>query len=214
MLDQAEQSASPAVDGTATATRRSSSARRTPWVLAAGGAIGLTAAVVLLVEKIKLIEDPDYIPSCSINPILSCGSIMRTDQAEAFGFPNPIIGVAGFAVVITVGVAILAGASFARWFWLGLQVGVTFGVGFVHWLIFQSLYRIDALCPYCMAVWAVMIPLFWYVTLHNARDVHLGTGRVGMAAQEYHGVVLTAWYLVIIGLVGQRFWDYWSTLLV
>lgn len=191
--------------------------RRTPWVLAVGGAVGLVAAAVLLIEKIKLIEDPDYIPSCSINPILSCGSIMRTDQAEAFGFPNPIIGVAGFAVVITVGVAILAGASFARWFWLGLQVGATFGVGFVHWLIFQSLYRIDALCPYCMVVWSVMIPLFWYVTLHNVGQGHLRlrgvAARLGAAAQEYHGVVLTTWYLVIIGLVAQRFWDYWSTLL-
>ena len=30
---------------------------------------------------------------------------------------------------------------------------------FMHWLIFQSLYRIGALCPYCMVVWAVTIPL-------------------------------------------------------
>ena len=219
MLDQAEPRVSPVAEGAATATGQTSPpGHRTAWVLTVGGAIGLVAAVVLLVEKIKLIEDPDYIPTCSINPILSCGSIMRTDQAEAFGFPNPIIGVAGFAVVITVGMAILAGASFARWFWLGLQVGVTFGVGFVHWLIFQSLYRIDALCPYCMVVWAVMIPLFWYVTLHNANEGHLRAGRHGArvagAAREYHGVVLTAWYLVVIGLVGQRFWDYWSTLLV
>ena len=221
MLDQTDRPVRPPADGAAAAAAQSKSSpvdRRTAWVLAGAGAVGLVAAVVLLVEKIKLVEDPDYIPSCSINPVLSCGSIMRTDQAEAFGFPNPIIGVAGFAIVITIGVAIFAGASFARWFWLGLQVGVTFGVGFVHWLIFQSLYRIDALCPYCMVVWAVTIPLFWYVTLHNANEGHLRTGRPGAriaaAAQEYHGVFLTAWYLVIIGLVGQRFWDYWSTLLV
>ena len=218
MLDRAVRPVAPPADGGAPLTTEPSPpARRTPWVLVFGGAVGLVAAAVLLIEKIKLIEDPDYIPSCSINPILSCGSIMRTDQAEAFGFPNPIIGVAGFAVVLTVGLAVFAGATFARWFWLGLQVGVTFGVGFVHWLIFQSLYRIDALCPYCMVVWAVTIPLFWYVTLHNVRRGHLRLrgfpARLAAAAEEYHGVVLTAWYLIIIGLVGQRFWDYWSTLL-
>lgn len=218
MLDQAVRPVTPpGDDGVRVAAEPAIAARRTASVLVLGGAVGLVAAAVLLIEKIKLIEDPDYIPSCSINPILSCGSIMRTDQAEAFGFPNPIIGVAGFAAVLTLGVAILSGATFARWFWLGLQVGVTFGVGFVHWLIFQSLYRIDALCPYCMVVWAVTIPLFWYVTLHNVRHRHLRlrgfAARVGVAAQEYHGVVLTGWYLIVIGLVAQRFWDYWSTLL-
>lgn len=53
-------------------------------------------------------------------PILSCGSIMRTDQAEAFGFPNPILGVAGFAVIVTVGVVLVGGATLPHWFWIGL----------------------------------------------------------------------------------------------
>jgi len=177
----------------------------------------LVAAFTLLVEKIALIEDPSYVPSCSISPILSCGSIMRTDQAEVFGFPNPIIGVAGFGVVATVGMAVLAGATMRRWFWLGLQAGTTFGVGFIHWLIFQSLYRIDALCPYCMVVWVVVIPTFWYTTLHNLRAGHLrvpGPARaLARLAGEYHGVVLTAWYLAIAVLIANRFWDYWSGLL-
>ena len=189
--------------------------RRLAWLLLIGGASGLLAAVVLLVEKIALIEDPSYVPSCSINPVLSCGSIMKTDQAEAFGFPNPILGVAGFAVVVTVGAGILAGGRFHRWFWLGLQAGTTFGVGFVHWLAFQSLYRIGALCPYCMVVWAVTIPIFWYVTLRNLQVASF-TARLGglvRTAREYHGAILTARFLVIAVLIGKRFWDYWATLL-
>ncbi|GAA3013484.1 hypothetical protein GCM10020229_26000 [Kitasatospora albolonga] len=45
-----------------------------------------------------------------------------------------------------------------------------FGIGFVTWLMTQTLYSIGALCPYCMVVWAAMIPLFWYTTLHNLRS--------------------------------------------
>ena len=139
---------------------------------------------------------------------------MTTDQAEAFGFPNPIIGVAGFTVVLTTGVALLAGATFRRWYWLGLQAGVTFGVVFVHWLIFQSLYRIGALCPYCMVVWVVTIPLFLFVTLHNVRDGPPARRPLpSRVIDEYRGVVLTAWYLVIAALIAKRFWDYWQTLL-
>ena len=98
-----------------------------------------------------------------------------------------------------------------------LQAGTTFGVVFVHWLMFQSLYRIDALCPYCMVVWAVTIPVFWYTTLHNVTVGHFRlTPRIRAVvarAQAYHGVILTGWFLVIAALVTQRFWDYWSTLL-
>ncbi|GAA0581671.1 vitamin K epoxide reductase family protein [Kribbella sandramycini] len=172
-----------------------------------GGVIGLIASGVLLVEKIAMLRDSAYVPSCSLNPVLSCGSVMTKPQAEVFGFPNPLLGVAGFAVA-TVGAGLLAGAGFRRWFWWGLQAGATFGVVFVHWLMFQSLYRIHALCPYCMAVWTVTIPIFWYTTLHNLR-----TTRVARTPTKYHGAVLTTWAVVVLTLIGEQFWSYWKTLL-
>lgn len=188
--------------------------RATAWVLAGGGVVGLLAAFVLTVEKIALLRDTDYVPTCSLNPVLSCGSIMRTPQAEVFGFPNPLLGIAGFAVVTTVGVVLLAGVSLPGWFWLGLQAGTTLGVLFTHWLMVQSLYEIGALCPYCMVVWAVMIPVFWYTTLHNLqqRRLPLPAGAVALLSR-YHGVVVTVWYLVVALLVLEAFWTYWMTLL-
>lgn len=186
-------------------------------LLAIGGFIGLTAAVVLLVEKVELIKNPDYIPSCSINPILSCGSVMTTSQAEAFGIPNPILGIAGFAAIGVVGAALLSGATFHRWFWLGVQAGVTFAVVFVHWLMYQSLYVIGALCPYCMVVWAVTIPIFWHTTIRNLQPLRdtgpRGAARAIRTITEYRGAILTAWYLTILALIAHRFWDYWITLI-
>lgn len=82
-----------------------------------GGLIGLIAAVVLLVEKMTLAANPDYIPSCNVNPVLSCGSVMATPQAAAFGVPNPIIGVAGFAIVAAIGVGLFAGGRYTAWYW-------------------------------------------------------------------------------------------------
>lgn len=106
---------------------------------------------------------------------------MDSPQASAFGFPNPLIGIAAFAVVVAVGVALLTGYRPPRWVWSGLQLGVTFGVVFVHWLVFRSLYRIHALCPYCMVVWVVTIAIFWYTTLHN-----LDGTRAGAALRRVH----------------------------
>ena len=183
------------------------------WVLIVGGGIGWISSFVLTVEKLRLAEDPEYVPSCSINPVLSCGSVMATPQAELFGFANSLLGVTGFAVVVTVGAARLAGAVFQRWFWLALQLGTTAGAVLVHWLIVQSLYRIDALCPYCMTVWAATIVIFWYVTLACLNHLRGTRGtRISALLVANHAVPLTIWVLAVLGLIAQRFWNYWSTL--
>lgn len=189
--------------------------RSLAWLLLLGGAVGFVAAFVLVVEKIALIRDPDYVPSCSLNPVLSCGSIMETDQAELFGFPNPLIGVAAFAVLMSTGAAVLAGAELARWYWIGLQTGAVLGMTFVVWLISQSLYVIGALCPYCMVVWAVVVPVFLHVTLRNAAAGVFGRRVAGSSAlriaAEWHAAILVGVATLVIVLIGEQFWSYWST---
>ena len=183
-------------------------------LLAIGGVIGFAAALDLLIERIELLKDPSYVPSCSFNPVLSCGSVMETWQAQAFGFPNPIIGVASFAAVTTIGVVLLTGGLLPRWFWLGLQAGTVFGAGFITWLAYQSLYNIEALCPYCMVVWTVMIPIFVYVTAHNVQAGHL-PAPVGVRnfLVRNKALIVLAWYLVFATAILIQFWDYWSTLI-
>lgn len=200
----------PAAGGKAPPNPARPGVRTLAWLYVVGGGIGLVAAFALLLEKIAKLRDPEYVPSCSLNPIVSCGSVMDSPQAAAFGFPNPIIGVAAFAVVVTLGVVLLAGFEAPRWMWLGLQLGATFGVLFVHWLIYASLYRIGALCPYCMVVWAVTIPIFWYTTQHNLTR---SRSAVGAAVAEFHSVILLVWFLAILGLILNRFWLYWMSLL-
>jgi len=188
--------------------------RRLAIGLLVGGVIGLLASAVLLVERIRLAEDGSYVPSCSINPVLSCGNVMESAQAALLGFPNPIIGVAAFPVVVATAAALLGGARLPRWYWLGLQAGVTAAVLFISWLVFQSLYRIGALCPYCMVVWVVVLPMFWYVTLRNLRVGVLGEPRgLSRTLDEWSAPILFGAYLLVVLLILERFWSYWSTLL-
>lgn len=192
-------------------------ARTLPYILVVGGIVGVFAATVLMVEKIHLLKDPTAALSCDINPIVACGSVINTPQASAFGFPNPIIGLVGFGIVTTVGMALLAGAQFKRWFWLGLQAGTVFGVGFVTWLQYQSIFTIGALCPYCMVVWAATIPIFWYTLLYNLREKHIQAAAkyagINHFLQRHHADIMLVWYLAIIGVILQHFWYYWSTVL-
>ena len=128
--------------------------RTVAWVLLVAGLVGFAAAFVLAVEKYWLLTNPFYTPSCSINATMSCGPVMSSPQAAVFGFPNPYLGIAGFAVVAATGAMLLAGGRLAGWYTAGLQVGAVLGTVFVAWLMVQSLTVIHALCPYCMAAWA------------------------------------------------------------
>ncbi|WP_036528385.1 vitamin K epoxide reductase family protein [Nocardia sp. CNY236] len=177
------------------------------WSLLIGGVIGWVASLALTIEKFNLLTEPGYIPSCSLNPIVSCGSVIASSQAAVFGFPNPIIGVVGFSVVVTVGVQAVAGAVVPRWIWSGLWLGVACGVGFVCWLIFQALYRINALCPYCMVVWAVTPALLAVVT------GRWESPRLLVAwVTQWRWTMLVVFYAVVTTLVFVRFQDYWLTL--
>ena len=130
------------------------------WSILIAGIIGLVSSATLLIEKIETLKNPDYVPTCSINPVLACGSVINTPQASIFGPPNPTFGIVAFTVVIVTGVLAIAKVPLPRWYWVGLTVGTGLGVVFVHWLVYSSLYDIGALCPYCMVVWSVTIPLF------------------------------------------------------
>lgn len=188
-----------------------------PWLLIICGTIGLLAAAIILIDKIELIKNPNATFLCDLNPIISCGSIMESNQSHAFGFPNPIIGLAAFPVVIVTGVAMLAGAQLRRWYWLGLQFGTIFGLAFVHWLFFQSVWSINALCPYCMVVWVVTITTFWYVTLYNIEKQYIklpaSLQGAGKFARKHHLDILLLWFLIIAGLILHHFWYYYGPLL-
>lgn len=198
----------PAVDDASAGIRRLG-----VWLVVAG-ILGFAAAFELTVDKIRLLIDPAFVPSCNLSPILSCGSVMRTAQASVFGFANSIIGVGAFAVVAAIGFGILAGARFRGWYWIGLQLGALFGIGFVHWLAFQSMFRIGALCPWCMVVWTVTIPTFLSVTAYVTRTGRLGRGAVpfGRFLRRHNAELLILWYLVFVLAAGVRFWSYWKTL--
>lgn len=137
------------------------------WTLLVTAVVGWIASAILVIERLHVYADANYITSCDINPWVSCGTVFQTWQASLFGFPNPLIGIVAFAVVITTAMGLLAGARFARWYWIGLQIGVTLGMVFVVWLWSQALFDIYVLCIYCIVVWTAMIPMFIFTTIRN-----------------------------------------------
>ncbi len=183
---------------------------RRPWALSVFlilvGALGWYAAFALTLAKFALLEDPDAILNCNFSPLVQCGKNLTSWQGEVFGFPNPLLGLGGFVAPIAVGVGLLAGARFARWFWIAFNIGVAGALAFVIWLISQSIYVLGTLCPWCMLVWSVTIPLFWVVTFRNAAAGVFGDRltRAGNAVLPWIVPITVVSYLVIAVLAQLR----------
>lgn len=177
-------------------------------LLCVGGALGLLAAMELTIDRIRLLSDPNAELACDLSPFVACGPVMESTAGALFGFPNPLLGIVGFSIVVTTGAAMLAGARLARWYHLGLQVGVVLAALFVTWLQIQSLYVIGALCLWCMLVWAVTIPITVAVTSDNLARGRLGPGavRFGGWLRAYTPTVVAVWYLVVLTAIGLRFY--------
>jgi uncharacterized membrane protein len=177
-------------------------------LLIVAGIAGWYASFDLTLEKIQTLINPDYVPTCNISPLVTCGPNMASWQGSIFGFPNPVIGVAAFVAPVLVGVAILAGARFANWFWVLFNLGFVGGIAFVGWLMVQSIFVLGTLCPYCMVVWVSVIPMFWYLTGYNLTQGHFGNrgGSREIAALLYPflWVLVLLSYLAIVVMAQLR----------
>jgi len=168
-------------------------------VLIVTGVIGWYAAFALTLDKIAVLVDKNADLDCNFSVIVQCGVNLGSWQGAILGFPNPILGLAGFVAPIAVGVALLAGATFARWFWIAFNLGALGAFAFIVWLAYQSIFNLGTLCPWCMLVWSVTIPLFWTLTLSNAREGVLGNRLMPLGEKLYSWVpaITVAGYLII-----------------
>ncbi|THV41088.1 vitamin K epoxide reductase family protein [Glycomyces buryatensis] len=196
--------------------RASRSRLATGLIQLLGGIIGLVASFDLSYERVASLLDPGHVISCDFNPVLSCGTVMNTWQASVFGFPNPYIGLMAFPFVIFMGVLTLARVALPRWVNLTFNLGTLGGLVFISWLIIQTSFLIGVLCPWCMVVWAVVIPIFWFTTVDNLRTGAIGVGEDWRGAVDdllrFHWIGLAVLYLAVLAIIGMAFWDYWSTL--
>ncbi|HEU0205284.1 MAG TPA: vitamin K epoxide reductase family protein [Pseudolysinimonas sp.] len=183
-------------------------APRRPWILGifllVAGAAGWWAAFQLTLDKFIGYEHPNTKLSCDFGFIVQCTANLNSPEGSAFGFPNPIIGLGGFAAVIAVGVSLLAGARFARWYWILFNLGVAGALVFVIFLITKSIFHLGTLCPWCMVVWSATIPLFFAVTIRNLAEGVYGepTVRVGRALRPWIVPITVISYL-IVALIAQ-----------
>lgn len=177
------------------------------WLIVAG-IVGEYAAFMLTVEKIEVLKNPDAVLSCNVSAFVQCGKNLESWQGSLFGFPNPLIGLICWMAPIVVGVAVLAGVRFPRWYWAAFNVGLGLAVVFVIWLASQSIFasNIRTLCPYCVLTWTVTYPTFLAVTFRNMAEGVFGDRprRAGRALLPWVAPISIVIMLVIFGIAQSQ----------
>lgn len=188
--------------------------RKEHWafgVVAVFASVGLLCSLILSVEKIHLLENPDQTLSCSINALLNCATVMNTPEASLLGFPNSFIGMMAYAAILAVAVAELLGTRHTKPFMLLFQLGVAVEILFAYWLFFDSVYIIQVLCPLCLFVTFSSTMIFAAVTRYNILENNLYLSPrtqeklTGLVNKDYDKMAIGGWLVLMIALVIIKF---------
>lgn len=172
------------------------------------GLLAFASSAMLVYEHLQIAKDAAHVSVCDVNALLNCGTVMRTPFAEAFGFPNPYIGLVGYAIILTVATAIFAKARFSRWYWLCLNIGHVLAFCFIVYLWFNTTFVINALCLFCMIVWIMQTLLMVRTTARNViagvipAPAHI---REAVGGWSWFAAVLI--YVLIFGIIIIHFFD-------
>ena len=137
------------------------------FIMLIGSALGLLASFMLSIEALILAKNSHAVLSCDLNSVLSCSTVANHWSATILGFPNSFIGMMTLPVMVTIAVALLAGAKFPKWFMQAAQAGAIVGMVFAAWMFYMSYIEIGALCPWCLTLDVGMTLIFFGLTRYN-----------------------------------------------
>lgn len=168
------------------------------WIVM--GLVGWCISFLLYLEYVGQLTGSDAIVTCNISVLITCGPNLLSPGGNLLGFSNSLIGVALFTGPIYAAISSRAApGGMTAAFWRVYAVVVLGAFLFVHVLAYRSIFEYGSLCPWCLVVWLVTIPLFWSVLGWTFREGVWGTPlkRAGALVMGSLPVVVIANYLVI-----------------
>lgn len=126
-------------------------------VMLAASGLALVVSFVLSAETLQMAREPGKLLSCDVNAVLSCSAVADSWQAEivkfaGLSYPNAFFGIAAESVFCTIAVIGLARMRMPRWFAACTWFGSLAALAYSYWLTTQSLFVINALCPWCLVL--------------------------------------------------------------
>lgn len=171
--------------------------------------VGMVASIGLLLSERSHLITPDKTPSCDINPLIGCSDFLTSQYNTAFfSIPNAIWGLIFFTGMAAIGVAWLAWARFAHWLWWLICLTMLGATGWLIWFWHISFFVKETLCPFCLAIWCVTIPLIIHTWIRAAQGGHLPcTPKLRGFLVRWRWIFVIAVYICVVILASATIGD-------
>jgi uncharacterized membrane protein len=145
--------------------------------MVAGGLVGLTASFLETIEYQEILKNAHTQLVCDLNGVFSCGNVLNSWQSKIFGFPNSMLCMVFFTLMLSSGLVGLTGGTLVPKLRLWLHGIATFFLCFALWFMWESTFRVHALCILCLFCLAGLLTLNWGWLRTNADILPISTYR-------------------------------------
>lgn len=168
-------------------------------LIVAGGATGLIASFLETIEYQEILKNAHAQLVCNLNSVFSCGNVLNSWQSKIFGFPNSMLCMVFFTLMFASGLVGLTGGVLASRLRLWLHGIATFFLCFALWFMWESTFRVRALCILCLFCLAGLLAVNWGWLRTNANDLPMSeTHRKKLHKAITQGADTFVWLLLAI----------------
>lgn len=132
--------------------------------------------------------------ACDVNPLIGCSSSLGAPESHLFGIPNAALGAVAFAGLTGIALTLVGRRRLPAALWGLIGAGCVGGLAWIVWFLDLSLTVFRTLCPYCLVVWTVTIPIAVLVGAHLLRVARPGS------PEGWRRILLQARWLVVVVL--------------
>lgn len=171
------------------------------WAIVGGSGLGLAASFLQMLEKITLLKNPTAPLSCNLNSVFSCTNVLNAWQSSVFGFPNSLMCIVFFSLVLGIGLAGLTGSKLNKKLRFTMQGLALFFLAFGTWFLLESTYVIKSLCIFCIFCYAGLLFINGAWLRLNYNDIPISQSKKEtIQSAVIKGTDTFVWLLIALAL--------------
>ena len=104
------------------------------------------------------------------------------------------------------GIYLLIKRSLPTVMWVAMSAATVLAFLFLLWFQYTSFFEAGTLCPWCLVIWAALIP---FIT-HTAGQAHANLSKNGSVVWRMRWPIIIIWVAIIALFAFFYFYDTWA----